>query len=249
MPIVRLSLRKGRSPDYIQQLSNGVHRTLVEAFDVPPDDRFQFVHQHEPHELLVDPTYLGGPRSDAFVLVAVTAGRPRSTVVKRRFYARLVEVLAEQPGIRPEDVMVVISTTQSEDWSFSGGAPYEPANDGAAPSAQGAFGDVSPKLASLTDEVLFGDVWQRPGLAPRERSLVTVAALVALGRVEQLPFHIDRALRLGISHDELSELVTHLAFYAGWPAAASAVARLREAFARDGQVAPVRASGDAEGSR
>ncbi|MES2069234.1 MAG: carboxymuconolactone decarboxylase family protein [Pseudomonadota bacterium] len=88
---------------------------------------------------------------------------------------------------------------------------------------QQAMGDIAPKLADLTDEVLFGDVWQREGLSKRDRSLVTVAALVALNRSEQLPFHLGRALENGVSWDELVELITHLAFYSGWPTAATAV--------------------------
>ncbi len=75
---------------------------------------------------------------------------------------------------------------------------------------------------------MFDDIWQRPALSPRERSLITVAALVALNRVEQLPFHLQLAQRNGVTRQQLAELITHLAFYAGWPAAASAVARLRE---------------------
>ncbi|MGB8666959.1 MAG: carboxymuconolactone decarboxylase family protein [Serratia inhibens] len=95
-------------------------------------------------------------------------------------------------------------------------------------AGQQAFGDIAPKLAQLSDSVLFDDVWQRPELGPRERSLITVAALVALNRVEQLPFHLQLAQSNGVSREQLTELITHLAFYAGWPAAASAVARLRE---------------------
>jgi 4-carboxymuconolactone decarboxylase len=93
-------------------------------------------------------------------------------------------------------------------------------------SAAAVFGAVAPKFASLTDEVLFADVWQRSELAPRERSLITVAALVALYRLEQLPFHLQRALDNGITRAELAELITHLAFYSGWPTAASALAAL-----------------------
>lgn len=95
-------------------------------------------------------------------------------------------------------------------------------------AGQQAFGDIAPKLAQLSDSVLFDDVWQRPGLTPRERSLITVAALVALNRVEQMLFHLQLAERNGVSVEQLAEAITHLAFYAGWPAAASAVARLRE---------------------
>lgn len=91
-----------------------------------------------------------------------------------------------------------------------------------------SIGDIAPKLAQLTDEVLFADVWARPGLAPRERSIATVSALVALNRTEQLPFHLRRARDNGVSRAELAELVTHLAFYGGWPVAFSAIAVLRQ---------------------
>lgn len=81
----------------------------------------------------------------------------------------------------------------------------------------------APKLADLTDDVLFAGVWERPELSPRDRSLITVAALVALGRDAQLTGHLLRALDNGLTLDQLAEAITHLAFYAGWPAAMSAV--------------------------
>ena len=93
------------------------------------------------------------------------------------------------------------------------------------------FGDIAPALARYTDEVLFADVWERPGLSKRDRSLITVASLVALYRANELPGHVKRALDNGVTRDELVELVTHLAFYGGWPVANSAVAILRRAFA------------------
>nr|WP_199047608.1 carboxymuconolactone decarboxylase family protein [Dyella sp. ASV24] len=93
---------------------------------------------------------------------------------------------------------------------------------------QQRFGDIAPAFAELTDRVLFNEVWNDPSLAPRDRSLATVAVLIALGRTEQLPFHLQRARDNGLRLDELVALTTHLAFYAGWPAAASAVTRLRE---------------------
>lgn len=94
--------------------------------------------------------------------------------------------------------------------------------------AQQLMGDIAPKLAELTDEVLFGDVWERPGLSPRDRSLVTVAALVALNRTEQLKSHLGRALDNGLTEEELVEAITQLAFYAGWPCGVGAVGVLRE---------------------
>jgi 4-carboxymuconolactone decarboxylase len=84
------------------------------------------------------------------------------------------------------------------------------------------------KFAELTEDVLFGDMWTRTQLKPRERSLATVAALVAMYRLEQLPFHLKRALDNGLCVDELAEVITHLAFYSGWPTAASALNLLSE---------------------
>jgi 4-carboxymuconolactone decarboxylase len=90
-----------------------------------------------------------------------------------------------------------------------------------------AIGDVAPKLAELTDDVLFEDVWNREGLAARDRSLVTVAALVAGGDADQLRFHLGRAMENGVTETELVEAITHLAFYAGWPKAMTAITVLK----------------------
>jgi len=100
--------------------------------------------------------------------------------------------------------------------------------------ARQSFGDIAPALAGYTDEVLFGDLWKRPGLSPRDRSLITVATLVALYRTNELPFHLKYALGNGVTKDELVELITHLAFYAGWPTAATAVGIARRAFEEAG---------------
>ena len=89
---------------------------------------------------------------------------------------------------------------------------------------------LAPKLIDLTEKVLFGDVWERPGLSKRDRSLITVATLVALNRSEQLRGHLDRALDNGVTKDEIVELITHLAFYSGWPTAMSAALLAKEVF-------------------
>jgi 4-carboxymuconolactone decarboxylase len=98
--------------------------------------------------------------------------------------------------------------------------------------AQQLVGDFAPKLAQLTDDVLFGDVWERTELSSRDRSLVTVAALIANGNTEQLTGHLNRAKQNGLSETELAEVIIHLAFYAGWPRAMSAVRVAREVFKR-----------------
>jgi len=121
MPFTRISLLKGKSPEYLRALSDSLHQTLVESFEVPPDDRFQVIDQRQPGELIFDRNYFGGPRSDDFVLFEITAGKPRDTATKRAFYRRLAARLTEAPGVRPQDVMVVITTTAKDEWSFSGG--------------------------------------------------------------------------------------------------------------------------------
>ncbi len=90
-------------------------------------------------------------------------------------------------------------------------------------SAQQAWGDFAPKFAELADKVLFGDIWERKELSKRDRSLATVAALVALNRTDQLRFHLHRALENGVKKQELIEEITHLAFYSGWPTAVNAL--------------------------
>ena len=98
-------------------------------------------------------------------------------------------------------------------------------------AAQTSVGDFAPKLVQLTDDVLFGDIWERPQLSKRDRSLITCAALVAMGKSEQMTFHFPRAIENGVTREELIELITHLAFYAGWPSAMSAMNRAKELLA------------------
>ena len=99
--------------------------------------------------------------------------------------------------------------------------------------AQQLMGDIAPKLADLTDTVLFGDVWVRQQLSKRDRSLVTVSALIAMNRPDQLRSHLALARQNGLTEEELVEAITHLAFYAGWPSAVTAVAVARDVFKKN----------------
>ncbi len=94
-------------------------------------------------------------------------------------------------------------------------------------AAQKLLGDFAPELVRLTDDVLFGEVWAGEGLSQRDRSLITVATLVALYRADQLAFHLPKALENGVTKNELVEAITHIAFYAGWPNAMSAITQLK----------------------
>jgi 4-carboxymuconolactone decarboxylase len=104
------------------------------------------------------------------------------------------------------------------------------AEDKAPSSAEKMFGDFAPALVGFTDDVLFGQVWTRPELSPKERSLVTVAALTTSGNTEQLVYHLGLAKQNGATESELIEAITHLAFYAGWPRAISAMTVAKQAF-------------------
>ncbi|SEB51039.1 (R)-mandelonitrile lyase [Terriglobus roseus] len=112
-----------------------------------------------------------------------------------------------------------------------GREPAAPAQPKPRPSQQ-AMGDFAPKLASITDDVLYGDIWERPEISKRDRSIITVAALIAMNRPDQLRSHLGRARDNGVTQAEVVEIITHLAFYAGWPNAVSAIAVARDVYAK-----------------
>jgi 4-carboxymuconolactone decarboxylase len=97
-------------------------------------------------------------------------------------------------------------------------------------AAREALRKFAPKLIDLTESVLFGDVWERPDLSKRDRSLITCAALIATGKTEQMEFHFPNAIKNGVTQAELIEMITHLAFYVGWPSAMSAANRAKALF-------------------
>ncbi len=101
-------------------------------------------------------------------------------------------------------------------------------------AARDAYGHIAPKFAQVTDEVLFGDIWRDPELSPRDRSVVTVSSLISLYRINELPYHIKIALDNGVTKKEIIAMITHLAFYSGWPTAASAMTIANKAFADAG---------------
>jgi 4-carboxymuconolactone decarboxylase len=102
-------------------------------------------------------------------------------------------------------------------------------------NARKNFGDIAPHLAEITDKVLFGDVWENPALSPRDRSLVTITSLISLYRTNELSFHLKKALENGVTRDEIIGTITHLAFYAGWPPAMTALQIVRKIFEETGK--------------
>lgn len=138
-------------------------------------------------------------------------------------------------------IILAASSIASGAWAQSATAKAgAPGVEAQQPSrAQQLMGDISPKMVQLTDELLFGDIWERPQLSKRDRSLVTVSALITMNRPDQMRSHMTRARQNGVTQEELVETITHLAFYTGWPNAVSAIAVAREVFkAEAGTLAP-----------
>jgi len=121
MPLVRISLRQGTSPEYRRAIADGVHQALIEAIAIPPDDRFQVIAEYSPENLIYDPQYLGIKRSDKVVFIEVTLSAGRKPAQKRAFYKRATDLLAKSPGVRPEDVLIVLKEVMWENWSFGNG--------------------------------------------------------------------------------------------------------------------------------
>jgi 4-oxalocrotonate tautomerase len=121
MPLVRISLREGKTDAYKKALADGVHRALVEAIDVPAQDRFQVVTEHPASGLFYDPSYLGIERSDDVVLVQITLSTGRKPAQKRKLYKQMSEILAKNPGLRPQDLMISLVEVAWENWSFGNG--------------------------------------------------------------------------------------------------------------------------------
>jgi 4-oxalocrotonate tautomerase len=121
MPLVRISLRQGTTPEYRKALGDGVHRAMIEALQIPPDDRFQVITEHPPEGLIYDPQYLGIRRSDKVVFVQITASAGRKPMQKRKLFKRMSEILAESPGLAPADLLINLVEVVWENWSFGNG--------------------------------------------------------------------------------------------------------------------------------
>jgi len=121
MPLVRISLRQGTSPEYRKVIGDGVHRAMVEALAIPPDDHFQVITEHPPEGLIYDPQYLGIQRSDRVVFVQITLSAGRKPQQKRKLFKRMAEILQESAGLRPQDLLINLVEVVWENWSFGNG--------------------------------------------------------------------------------------------------------------------------------
>lgn len=124
MPLVRISLRQGTTPEYRRAIAEGVHRAMVEVIAIPPDDRFQTIDEYSSDNLIYDPKYLAVDRSDRVVFIQITMSFGRKPQQKRALYKRIAEILSQSPGVRPQDGVINLLETAWENWSFGNGAAH-----------------------------------------------------------------------------------------------------------------------------
>ena len=121
MPLVRISLRQGKSADYKRAIGDGIYKAMLETFDVPNEDRFVVVSEHSESEFQFSRTYLDIERSDNLVIIQITANNTRTVDQKKALFARIVELLSQNPGLRKEDVFINLVEVAKENWSFGNG--------------------------------------------------------------------------------------------------------------------------------
>ncbi|MES2029058.1 MAG: tautomerase family protein [Pseudomonadota bacterium] len=121
MPLVRISLKKGKPAAYREAIAEGVYQALRESFAVPENDRFVTIHEHGDGDFIYDPNYLGIRRTDDLVIIQLTVSNTRAREQKQALYKRIVEKLTDRPGLRPEDVFINLVEVLPENWSFGNG--------------------------------------------------------------------------------------------------------------------------------
>jgi len=162
MPFVTISLARGKSPEYLEAVSSAVHEALVQELGMNPDDRFQLINQYEPGEMIFSRDFRGGPRSDDFIVFTITEGIDSGEQAKQRFYKTLVDLLHKDPGVRGEDVFVMINLTPPANFSFASGvsAP-EIAAAQAHAGAAAARTFTRPELIDAVTELFSANDWTR----------------------------------------------------------------------------------------
>ena len=121
MPLVRISLRRGKPAPYRKAITEGVYTALRETFNVPDEDRFITISEHDEESFLFSPTYMGIERSDDLVILQITVSNTRTVEHKKALFARIAERLAREPGLRSEDIFVNLVEVVKENWSFGNG--------------------------------------------------------------------------------------------------------------------------------
>ncbi|WP_369809949.1 tautomerase family protein [Gracilibacillus caseinilyticus] len=247
MPFIKISYHEEQySKKELQFISTQIMNSLIKEFDVPYDDFFQVFDSHKNEQFHFNSHYLiNAKRTKKLLYILITCGIGRTIEQKRNLYNTLTENLSENNIVTKENVFIILNETPLENWSFGMGEAQMVTNLNSATTItkenhfsykeiksniRSTLGDLAPAFVDYTESVLFGDLWKRKNLSMRDRSLITLSSLITAGNIEQLPFHINLAKENKINEDEIIELITHLAFYTGWPKAASALDATKKVF-------------------
>jgi phenylpyruvate tautomerase PptA (4-oxalocrotonate tautomerase family) len=213
MPFVSISLARGKSTEYLDAVSSAVHEALVQELGMNPDDRFQLIDQHEPGEMIFNRDFRGGPRSDDFIVFTITEGIDSGDQAKQRFYKTLVDLLQKDPGVRGEDVFVMIHLTPPANFSFASGVS---ATEVVAAEAGARAGETStftkPELIDAVTELFKANDWSRivPMLA--ETFVLKIPETLPYGGSFQGPGEFERFFqRIYDDHSYWSSFHTELA--------------------------------------
>jgi 4-oxalocrotonate tautomerase len=121
MPLVRIDLRQGKTAGYRKKIGDAIYRAMLDTINVPEHDHFQVITEHPGEDLIYDPTYLGVNRTDDVVFIQITLNAGRTLEQKKELFKRIAELLTQDPGVRPEDVLINLVECAKEDWSFGNG--------------------------------------------------------------------------------------------------------------------------------
>jgi len=212
MPFVKISLARGKSKEYLDGVSSAVHEALVQELGMNPDDRFQLIDQYEPGEMIFSRDFRGGPRSDDFIVFTITEGIDSGDQAKQRFYKTLVDLLHKDPGVRGEDVFVMIHLTPPANFSFADGvsaAEAVAAEAGARPGATSTFS--KPELIDAVTELFKANDRTRIVSMLPETFVLKIPETLPYGGSFHGPGEFDRFFRrIYDDHDYWSSFHTEL---------------------------------------
>jgi len=212
MPFVSISLARGKSRAYLDGLSSAVHEALVQELGMNPDDRFQLIDQHEPGEMIFNRDFRGGPRSDDFIVFTITEGVDSGDQAKQRFYKTLVDLLQKDPGVRGEDVFVMIHLTPPANFSFANGVSATEIVAGEARARAGATSTFTkPELIDAVTELFKANDRTRIVSMLPETFVLKIPETLPYGGSFQGPGEFDRFFqRIYDDHDYWSSFHTDL---------------------------------------
>ncbi|AGE77677.1 TPA: tautomerase family protein [Bacillus thuringiensis] len=232
MPFVKIYYPENiLNEEELEKMGECIHLSLIEHFNIPENDYFQMFLPYQENKFLYNPYYLlerGEKRTENMIYVSITCGPGRTVQQKKDLYQSVSLKITEYSDVKTSDIFITLNETAAENWSFGQGIAQMvkikgEKNELIEVHIKKKMREMSPAFAHYSEKILFEEVWRDATLTLRERSLCTVSALISLGNTEQLQFHLKLAKQNGVMENELVALITHMAFYVGWPKAMAAL--------------------------